>query len=103
MKRKRPPKITDLMGVISGCIEKGWYLDTRHASDRQAERNISRPEIIHVLKNGHREEKRDRYEESFAAWSYVVSGKTIDKKVLRVIVSFEREQLLIITAIDLKK
>jgi Domain of unknown function (DUF4258) len=99
-----PEKLLNLMSVIRACIEDGRYLDTRHAFERQDERRISRPEILYVLKNGHHEKKKDKFDEFHREWNYAVQGKTVDRRNLRVIVSFdEASGMLIITAIELKK
>jgi hypothetical protein len=44
--RQRPPKMPNVLKVVSECIAAGRYLDTRHGSDRQSERLITRLEII---------------------------------------------------------
>ena len=90
------------MDQIRLCIEKGSYLDTRHAIDRQNERQITRPEILYVLKNGYHEKRKDKFDESYNSWNYSVRGKTVDRRELRVIVSFDESGMLIITAIDLE-
>jgi len=97
----RPPKIINLMETIRKCIEEGRYLDTRHATQRQAERNVTRPEYLHALLNGYHEKRKDKFEEVYNAWSYSIRGKTIDVRALRIIVSFDEKNMLIITAIDL--
>ena len=97
------PKISDLLLRVRRCIELGQYLDTRHASDRRAERSITRPEILYVLRSGWHEKSKDRFQPRFRNWNYSVRGKTIDGRELRVVVSFETSGLLIITAIELGK
>lgn len=97
----RPPKISNLLETIRKCLDEGRYLDTRHAFQRQAERDITRPEIQYVLRTGFYEKKKDRYDEQFKAWNYAIRGKTVDSRQLRVIVSFDVNNMLIITAIDL--
>lgn len=103
MTRSRPPKVTELIETIRTCLDAGRYLDSRHVSDRQSERKISRPEMLFVLKTGFHEKRKDHYEERFRAWNYAIRGKTADKRELRVIVSFEEKTLVMITAIDLKE
>jgi hypothetical protein len=91
-----------VLGEIRSCLESGRYLDTRHAIKRKAERVIALPEVIQVLQNGYHEKRRDRYEELYKAWSYSIRGKTVDRRRLRIVVSFDREAgMLIITAVDL--
>lgn len=99
----RPDKIVDLMSAIRRSIVQGHYYDTRHATQRQIERNITRPDIIYVLKNGFHEKKKDQFDERFKAWNYAVRGKNIDAREIRVIISFDEDGMLIITAIELKK
>ena len=100
--KQRPPKRQDVLGEIASCLEAGKYLDTRHAKQRKEERIISLPEVIHVLRNGYHEKRKDRYEELHQAWSYSIRGKTVDNRRLRVVVSFDKGTgLLIVTAVDL--
>jgi hypothetical protein len=101
---KRPKKIENLLESIRNCISAGAYRDTFHVIKRKAERNITLPEIIHVLKTGRHEKSKDHFEVAFNAWNYAIRGKTIDELELRVIVSFDEERdLLIITAFYLKE
>ena len=100
----RPTKHPDVLKLVKECIENGRYLDTRHATDRQSERSINRLEVIYVLKNGHHEKRKDKFEDRFNVWNYAIRGKTLDKRDLRIVVSFdENVQLLIITAIEILK
>lgn len=100
---KRPPKITSLLHRVRACVEIRAYRDTYHSADRKNERNITRPEVEYVLKNGRHEAMKDVYEEVYGAWNYAIRGRTIDSRELRVIVSFDESGLLIITAIDLSE
>lgn len=77
-----PDKIPDLMHQIQLCIESGAYLDTRHAIQRQKERQISRLDILHVLKNGYHEKRKDKFDEQHKAWNYAVRGRNIDRRVI---------------------
>lgn len=96
-------KIIDLLPIIKTLIHSGHYYDTTHAKIRQKERKITLPEILYVLLNGAHEKSKDRFDEIFNAWNYAIRGKTVDERLLRIIVSFEQEtKLLIITAIQLK-
>ncbi len=101
MKKTRIPKQPNLLAIVRGCIDSDCFLDTCHATDRASEREISRPEIIHVLKTGRHEKRKDQYHEHYKAWNYSIRGFTVDRRDIRVIVSFEETTLLIITAIEL--
>lgn len=92
------------MDVIKECLDSGQYRDTTHATDRQDERVITRPEITQVLRRGHHEKSKDRFDEQYNAWNYAVRGRTVDRRELRIVVSFEEATgMLIITAIDLRR
>jgi len=97
----RPDKIQDLLFRIKLCIDHGAYFDTRHAIQRQKERQIGRLDIIYVLKNGYHEKRKDTFDEHYNAWNYAVRGKNIDRREIRVIISFDKNHMMIITAIEL--
>ena len=78
-------------------------MDTRHALERQDERRINRPEILYVLKHGHHEKSKDTFSEFHHSWNYSVRGETVDRRELRVIVSFDEDGMLIITALEPRK
>ncbi len=98
----KPAKVKNLLAEVTLHIDSGRYLDTRHALARQKERGISRPEVIFVLRHAYHEKRKDRFDEKYAAWNYALRGKTMDRKELRIIVSFDQAGMLIITAIELK-
>ncbi len=90
------------MERISSCLDTGRYLDTRHSLERQQEREITRPEVVYILRCGFHEKKKDKFDSRYQVWNYAIRGKTLDKRELRIIVSFDESNMLIITAIDLK-
>lgn len=104
MTRKGRSKLSteSLLKMIRHTVETGNYLDTRHANDRRTERLISRLEMEYVLLHGRHEKRKDQYEEIHQSWNYAIRGKTIDKRDLRVIVSFENK-MLVITAMEVGK
>ena len=98
---KAPPKIDRLLEHIREALDAGRFLDTVHTTQRQAERQITRPEMLYVLRHGWHEKRKDVFDTRYHAWNYAIRGKTIDGRPLRVVVSFEDRGLLIITAIAL--
>lgn len=96
-------KLHDLMSVIQACIDEGRYLDTRHVLERQEQRVITRPELLQVLRKGYHEKRKDKFDELYSSWNYSVRGKTVDRRDIRVIVSFDENEMLIITAIEIGK
>jgi hypothetical protein len=99
----RPGKHPDLISEIRACVDESRYFDTRHAAERQSQRQITRPGILFVLKYGHHEKAEDKFDEAFKALNYSVRGRTVDRRELRIIVSFDQSGMLIITAIELEK
>ena len=98
----RPKKHEDVLVLARKHLDSGKYLDTRHATERKQQRQITRPEVFQVLRGGYHEKRKDEFKEEYNAWNYAIRGKTIDKRDLRICVSFDKETgMLIITAIDL--
>jgi hypothetical protein len=97
-----PSKLPALMPAIRAALERGDYIYSIHALERQNQRKITRSEVVQVLRGGHHEKAKDTYEEAHKAWNYAVRGRTVDKRALRIIVSFDPQGMLIVTAIDLK-
>lgn len=100
----KPEKPDNLLAIIRECIESGKYRDTIHSGHRRKERNISLPEIIHVLNTGRHEKSKDCFDAIFGSWNYSIRGITLDKKDLRIIISFDKDtNLLLITTFYLGK
>jgi len=89
------------MSLVRGHVANGTYRDTRHAAERKQERNITLLEILHVLKGGHHEKRKDEFKPEYGDWNYAIRGKTVDRREIRVVVVFADPGLLVITAIDL--
>ncbi len=98
---KKPTKIPNLLPKVREAVKRGDYRDLMHAQVRGNERNITRPEYTHVLRTGRHEKAKDEFNERYESWNYAIRGKTVDGKELRVIVSFDDADMLIITLIDL--
>lgn len=97
----RRTKEIDVLARVRASVAAGKYFDTRHANARKLERVITLPEVLYVLKNGFHEKKKDEFKEEFKAWNYAIRGATLDKRQLRICVSFDPRGMLIITTIDL--
>lgn len=99
---KRPDKHKDVLSRTRERLAGGHYRDTRHAAERKDERSISLPEVRQVIESGWHEKSKDEFKTEWQAWNYAIRGKTVDGRALRIAVSFDEEDwLLIITAIDL--
>ncbi len=99
----RVEKIKNLLTRIKLNASKGNFIILPHAIDRQGERNITVPDIVYALATGWHEPQKDQYAEDFKTWNYAIRGKTIDERELRIITSFDENNMLIITVIDLKR
>ena len=101
-KPRRPSKRPNLLADVRLKLAAGAFRDTRHATDRKAERAISMREVREAMESGWHEARKDEYRVEYGAWNHVVRGKTLDQRSLRVVISFDEEDvLLIITTIDL--
>ena len=74
-----------------------------HAQIRLQERNVTRQEVRQALKNGYHEKRKDEFNQEYNRWNYSVRGKTLDKRNLRIALSFDHNSMLVITVIDLDK
>lgn len=102
-RHKRPEKHKGVLRRTQERLIAGRYRDTRHARERKQERSISLPEIRQVIESRWYERSKDEFKAEWNAWNYAIRGKTIDGRELRIAVSFDEEDyLLIITAIDLR-
>lgn len=102
-KKKRPAKHANLIERLRDALDEGRYRDVVHALQRQQERRITRPEYLYVLRHGYHEARKDEFKPEYNAWNYAIRGRTVDRRELRVIVSFDSDGLLIITTIELGK
>ncbi len=98
---KRPPKLENVLAFAKACIKKGRYVATFHAECRQLERDITLLDALHVIKTGFREIKHDQYKEEYKSWNYAVRGESLQSDPVRVIISFDEDEMLIITVINL--
>jgi uncharacterized protein DUF4258 len=94
-----PPKLKNLLKTVRKCIEENRVRQSFHAKQRRKQRKINLPGMMHVLKTGTHEERKDKFDVKFKEWNYAIRGKTIDKIDARIIVSFKNNGMIIITAI----
>jgi len=99
----RPAKHTNVLSLIRIAVESDNYLETFHAQQRQGEREIILPDILHVLLKGYHEKQKDQFDTAWQNWNYAIRGRTISNQELRVIVAFDEvTSLLIITAFSIE-
>lgn len=91
------------MNLINSRAKRGDFVILPHAVERGNQRSISVSDITQVLTTGWHEPRKDEYKEEFSSWNYSIRGKTIDKIQLRIAVSFDENNMLIVTVIDVTK
>jgi len=90
-----------LLQKIRELIEQKRYRKTAHFEERERQRKVFLWEALHVLKNGSHEEVRDEWDNKNQNWRYAISGRTMEARELRVVVSIlEKEGLLLITVYE---
>ena len=94
-------KTAELLRKISEHVQKGTYIITSHALERQNLRQVDLKHVLYVLKNGAHEMEKDLFDIKKQGWKYAIRGKTIDQVNLRIIVAFE-EEMIIITVMRIK-
>jgi hypothetical protein len=99
----RLPKISNLLKIVKKKAEDGEFILMPHAVERRFQRSISIDDIVKVLSTGWHEAKKDEFRQEYAVWNYSIRGVTIDKRNLRVVVSFDENNLLVVTVIRLQK
>ena len=86
--KSRPSKRKDVFKVVRDHVEIGRVIDTRHSIFRQGERQISYPQVLHVLKTGWHESRKDEWKENHGSWNYAIRRTTVDGVEVRVPVFF---------------
>lgn len=97
----RPPKISNVRELVRRKAEAGEIIILPHAIARQVLRLITVTDIVHALVHGWHEKKKDKYSPEYGSWNYAIRGSTVDKRELRIVVSFDENGMLVITVIDL--
>ena len=72
-----------------------------HFIEMMDERNISFLDAVHILKNGYHEKKKTCFHDASNKWRYAIRGKTIENIDVRVVITFDDNNMIIITVIDL--
>ena len=91
------------MELVKVRAEQGELIFMPHAVERRLQRNISINDITYVLINGWHEAKKDEYKEEYLEWNYAIRGKTIDGRQIRIVVSFDENNMLVVTVIRLQR
>lgn len=100
---KRPPKLNNILHNTAESVAKGSILYSKHANERMFKRGIIKPEVEHVLLHGRREAQKDQFNDEHSAWDYAIKGKTVDGRILRIVIALIEPNVLVITTIDLDR
>ena len=96
----KPKQLADLFDKIRKCLDQQKYTQTKHALQRQKEREIDLWDAVYVLNTGYHEKRKTSFDDVNNTWKYAVRGKTIENVDLRIIVAFDEEDMIIITVIE---
>ena len=105
MEKRRPNKKNDydLYNLLFKKESSGEYVFKKHAKLRQKDRSISDLDILGILvgkknKKRRRNKGKDKFENKHQDWNYCIEGLNLENRKIRIIISFEDNLLLIITA-----
>ncbi|MBA2367796.1 MAG: hypothetical protein H0V82_02085 [Candidatus Protochlamydia sp.] len=54
------------------------------------------PETLYVLETGYEEKRKITFDADYHIWKYAIRGKSIRDKVIRIIVAFDEDEMLVI-------
>lgn len=97
MIKEKPPQVDKLFDFIGAHLDAGRYRLSIHAFERQYQREIQLPDILHVLRFGWHEKQKTRFDEVFKKWKYSIRGETLNRSPVRVIIAFDDTEMLVIT------
>ena len=112
---KKPPKKNDreLFSLIEKKINEAKYIFVSHATQRLSERFVNQLDVLNILKGkpGYerkRNKVKDSYENQYYSelpqdWKYCIEGREVDDIKIRIIISFEKDLMPIITVINITK
>ena len=96
----------ELFRLVSEKITRNEYFFTNHAKQRLIERELLEPEILDILsgkpgKKRRRNKAKEKYMADCQNWNYCVEGMGVNKNKIRIIFSFSKENIVIITVINM--
>ncbi len=100
-KTEKPPKDREIELKIKDCLIKRRYRQSLHAFERIDKRKVSFQDVLFVLETGRREEAKDAFDEAFKNWKYSIRGNTLENVDIRIIVTLNESNVVIITVVNL--
>lgn len=99
-----PPQVEPLMSNIMKHISEEKYFHSLHAFDKVKERSIGLLDVLFVLETGRHESEKTRFDDKHRTWNYAIRGETEDRaENIRVIVAFDKNEMIIVTVFPVKK
>lgn len=100
----KPDKKSDakLFELVEKCISNIEYVFLPHAKARSSYRSILEPVVLDILQNKRntkrkRNKKKDTFRENNKTWNYCIEGNDSNNEIIRIILSFDDNLMLIIT------
>ncbi len=104
----KPQKKSDvqLLKRVDESVSAGSYIFLNHAKQRLRDRDISDITVLDILegklgRKRKRNKAKDHYIEGNIDWKYCIEGIDYDGDKIRIIISFDELNLLVITVIRL--
>ena len=98
-----PPPLDDPTGAVRRHTHDMTYRYTRHARRRLHQRKISYRDVRWVLRYGLHNGAYDAFEPWFQSWNYAIEGSPRRRRALRVVVSFQKGIMQIVTATYIRR
>ena len=64
---------------------------------------ITEEDALYVIENGWRAPIKDDFCDVHQSWKYAFEGETLQEELLRVIIAFDENMLLIVTVMNISK
>jgi hypothetical protein len=102
----RPTKKSteELLTAINQAMLNGDYYFTDHGDKRSKSRKkVNDLEVVKILSGSEKwhESSKDKFENNKLDWNYHMRGKNSDGDHIRIVISFDRDGMPIITVINL--
>lgn len=106
MSKNKPMKRStqELFYAIKFAIQNGEYYFTDHAEKRSlSRRKVTDEEVIRILEGRDKwhEKSKDKFEKVENDWNYHIRGRNTDWERVRIVISFYKNSMVIITVINL--
>ena len=82
-------------------LQSERFVFTKHAIEEQENDGIYYQDTLQVLRNGIHEKEKTGFDNKYQVWKYAIRGMTEDSKIVRVIISFNKN-MMIITVMKLR-